>query len=84
MKRTMTAGPMATAASVLGATEEMAKPIAAEEKDSKVNIPQNLAKWASVGCRPVIGYTHAPKASGKKAPTGSSATSLEDRYGRTP
>ena len=75
---------MATAASVLGATELMANPIAAEENDSRVKMPQNRAKCPSVGCKPAIGYTHAPKASGKKAPIGSSATSFDVKYGKTP
>jgi hypothetical protein len=38
----ITAGPMATAASVLGATAPTARPRAEEQKDSRVRIPRNL------------------------------------------
>ena len=55
--------------------------MAEDVKDSSVMRPQNVAKRFSVGCRPVIGYTTEPKASGKNALTGSSATSLAARYG---
>ena len=39
----MTAGPMAMAASVLGATEPTASPRDADVKDSSVSIARNLA-----------------------------------------
>ena len=43
----MTAGPMATAASVLGATEPTARPRDAETKDSSVSTARNFMnlKW---------------------------------------
>ena len=43
IKRTMTPGPMASAASVLGAKEPTASPRDVEAKLSSVRIPQNLA-----------------------------------------
>ena len=43
MKTTMTAGPMATAASVDGATEPTARPSAADVNDSSVKMPKNDA-----------------------------------------
>ena len=43
MKRTMTPGPMARAASVLGAKEPTARPRDVDVKLSSVRIPQNLA-----------------------------------------
>jgi hypothetical protein len=42
IQTSMTAGPMATAASVLGATAPTARPRADEQKDSSVRIPRNL------------------------------------------
>ena len=43
MKRTMTPGPMASAASVLGANAPTARPRDVDAKLSSVRIPQNLA-----------------------------------------
>ncbi len=43
MNRTMTPGPMASAASVLGAKEPTASPRDVDAKLSSVRIPQNLA-----------------------------------------
>ena len=48
----MTAGPIATADSALGATAPTARPSADAEKDSSVRIPKNLAKRAGLGLRP--------------------------------
>ena len=79
MKRTMTAGPIATAASVLGATLLTANPIALDVKDSSTMSPANLANRSGFGFSPAIGYTTAPNARGKKAPTGNSAQSFAAR-----
>ena len=48
MGRTIIAGPMATAASVLGATEPTARPRDADAKDSNVRIPRNFANLGPV------------------------------------
>mmetsp|Transcript_7154 Transcript_7154/g.23642 ORF Transcript_7154/g.23642 Transcript_7154/m.23642 type:complete len:85 (+) Transcript_7154:356-610(+) len=84
MKRTMTAGPMATAASVLGETADIASPMDEDVNDSRVSTAQKRPKCANVGCNPVIGYTVAPNARGKNAPTGSSASNFPVKYGSTP
>ena len=69
----MMAGPIATAASVEGATELTLSPMAEDVNDSRVMSPQNLAKRPRVGWRPLMGYTTAPKASGKNAPAAEGA-----------
>jgi hypothetical protein len=55
MKRTIIPGPIAIAASVLGATEEMAKPIADAQKDSIIIAEENFKNFGTVGCNRVIG-----------------------------
>ena len=49
MNSTITAGPIATAASVLGATLDTANPIALDVNDSRTTTPQNLPNRSSVG-----------------------------------
>ena len=93
---TITAGPIATAASVLGANAETARPIAEEAKDSTTIVAANLRNRGEVRnegkgrffvtpsvpeFKPAIGNTTAPKHSGKNAPAGNSATIFPMRYG---
>ena len=47
MKRTMTPGPMASAASVEGAKAPTASPSEVDANDSSVRMPQNLANLPS-------------------------------------
>ena len=49
----MTAGPIATAASVVGATEPTARPREADVKDSSVRIAKNLANLSDRGAQSV-------------------------------
>jgi hypothetical protein len=42
IQTSITAGPIATAASVLGATAPTARPRAEEQKDSRVKMPKNF------------------------------------------
>lgn len=61
MKRTMTPGPMASAASVEGANAPTARPSEVDAKDSSVRMPQNLANLRKKQWPPV------PASAGKRA-----------------
>jgi hypothetical protein len=47
IQTSITAGPIATAASVLGATAPTARPRAEEQKDSRVKMPRNFRNLGS-------------------------------------
>jgi hypothetical protein len=50
MKRTMTPGPIASAASVEGANAPTASPREVDANDSRVRMPQNLANLRAPAC----------------------------------
>jgi len=55
MKMTVTAGPIAIAASALGAAAPTASPIAVDVSASRDSTPQNLAKRSGDGLSPADG-----------------------------
>ena len=77
MKTVMREGPSARAASVVGATDPTLSPKAEAAKDSRVRRVRKEEKREKEAWRPAMGYTREAKRRGKRAPTGSSARSLE-------
>ena len=55
MKMTVTAGPIAIAASAFGAAAPTASPIAVDVSASSESTPQNFAKRRGLGLRPAEG-----------------------------